>query len=54
MRDILLVCRAGLAVRLECRVVGGHLCDPPEAAEALLLDKQPRVEVIVRLLRARV
>ena len=54
MRDILLVCRAGLAVRLECRVVGGHLCDPPKAAEALLLDKQPRVEVIVRLLGARV
>ena len=54
MRDILLVCGAGLAVRLECRVVGGRLCDPPEAAQPLLLDKQPRVEVVVRMLWAGV
>ena len=58
MRDILLVCGAcGARVRLECRVVRGDLCDPSEAAQAaqpLLLDKQPRVEVIVRLLGAGV
>lgn len=59
MRDILLVCGAGGAtVRLECRVVRAcDLCDAPEAPEAgqpLLLDKQPRVEVVVRLLGAGV
>ena len=56
MRDILLVCGAGGAtVRLEGRVVRAcDLCDSPEAGQSLLLDKQPRVEVVVWLLGAGV
>ena len=53
MRDILLVCGAGAAVRFEGRVVRGHL-HPTNTPQPLLLDKQPRVEVVVRLLGAGV